>query len=81
MADNAENHTIKLLQEMRKEMRERFDTVDERFDGVDERFDGVDGRFDGVDARIDGLTHILTLMAGHSRGLDARLTTLEETKP
>ncbi|MGX0876240.1 hypothetical protein ACSSV4_000915 [Roseovarius sp. MBR-154] len=71
MAETPDNHTIALLQEMRREMRERFDTVDERFDAVDERFDGVD-------ARIDGLTHILTLMAGHSHDLDRRVEALEE---
>ena len=65
MAETPDNHTIALLQEMRREMRERFDAVDDRFDGVD--------------ARIDGLTHILTLMAGHSHDLDRRVETLEDT--
>ena len=64
MAETPENHTIALLQEMRREMRERFDAVDERFDGVD--------------ARIDGVTHILTLMAGHSHDLDRRVEALED---
>ena len=71
MAETPDNHTIALLQEMRREMRERFDAVDDRFDAIDERFDGVD-------ARIDGLTHILTLMAGHSHDLDRRVEALEE---
>ncbi|MGB7241737.1 MAG: hypothetical protein WBC93_06610 [Sulfitobacter sp.] len=57
MADDSGNHTIKLLQEMRTELR---------------------GRFDDVDTRIDGLTHIMTLMAGHSHDLDARVETLEK---
>ncbi|GEM_PF-581560 len=63
MPDKTENHTIKLLQELRLEIRDRFDKVDERFDDVD--------------ARIDGLTHIVTLMAGHSHNLDARVERLE----
>ncbi|MBC7181285.1 MAG: hypothetical protein H5U14_14520, partial [Roseovarius sp.] len=58
MAETPDNHTVALLQEMRREMRERFDAIDTRFDGVD--------------ARIDGLTHILTLMAAHSHDLDGR---------
>ncbi len=70
MSDKAENHTVKLLQEMRQEMRERFDKVDERFSKLDVRFDDVD-------TRIDGLTHIITLMAGHSYNLDARVERLE----
>jgi len=64
MAETPDNHTIALLQEMRREMRERFDAIDERFDGVD--------------ARIDGVTHILTLMAGHSHDLDRRVEALED---
>lgn len=31
---DAENHTIRLLQEMRKEMQEGFDNVNIRIDGV-----------------------------------------------
>uniref|UniRef100_UPI003B52557B hypothetical protein n=1 Tax=Roseovarius indicus TaxID=540747 RepID=UPI003B52557B len=58
MADDADNHTIKLLQEMRREISDRFDDVD---------------------TRIDGVTHILTLMAGHSHDLDARIESLETT--
>jgi archaellum component FlaC len=78
MAETPDNHTIALLQEMRREMRERFDAIDERFDAIDERFDAIDERFDGVDARIDGVTHILTLMAGHSHDLDRRVEALED---
>ncbi|MEQ9672981.1 MAG: hypothetical protein RLO10_00825 [Roseovarius indicus] len=58
MADDADNHTIKLLQEMRCEISDRFDDVD---------------------TRIDGVTHILTLMAGHSHDLDARIEALKTT--
>jgi hypothetical protein len=71
MAETPDNHTVALLQEMRREMRERFDAMDTRFDGIE-------SRFDGVDARIDGLTHILTLMAAHSHDLDTRVSTLED---
>lgn len=70
MAEAPDNHIVALLQEMRREMRERFDAIDTRFDGVDDRFDGVD-------ARIEGLTHILTLMAAHSHDLGARVATLQ----
>ncbi|MDZ7710579.1 MAG: hypothetical protein U5K36_11375 [Roseovarius sp.] len=71
MAETPENHTIALLQDMRREMRERFDAIDRRFDEVEERFDGVD-------ARIDGVTHIMTLIAGHQYALEARVETLED---
>ena len=44
---------IEILKSMRKEMRERFDSVDKRFDGVNKRFDGVDKRLDVLDERLD----------------------------
>jgi archaellum component FlaC len=78
MSDKTENHTIKLLQEMRQEINARFNEVNERFDQIDRRFDEVYERFDGVDARIDGVTHIVTLMASHSNNLDERVERLEE---
>ncbi len=34
MADEPENHTLRLLQEMRQEMREGFDGVNARIDGL-----------------------------------------------
>jgi NifB/MoaA-like Fe-S oxidoreductase len=59
MAEEPENHTVRLLQEMRQEMREQFDNLN---------------------TRVDGITHILTLLAGHTHHLDNRVTALE-TKP
>ena len=79
MAETPENHTIALLQDMRHEMRERFDEIDRRFEHINQRFDEIDERFDGVDARIDGVTHIMTLIAGHQYALEARVETLEDT--
>ena len=63
MADDPENHTIKLLQEMRRELNARFDKVDTRFDDVD--------------LRIDGLTYIVTMLAGNMGGHSERLDNLE----
>jgi len=63
MADNTENHTIQLLREMRKEMKDSFAKVDERFDEVN--------------LRIDGLTYIVTMLAGNMGGHDQRLEALE----
>ena len=34
MSETPENHTIRLLQELRKEMREGFDNVNVRMDGI-----------------------------------------------
>ena len=53
-----ENHTLRLLIEMRAEMRARFDAIDSRFEGIESRFEGVDARFDAMDRRFDVLEDI-----------------------
>ena len=47
MPDEPENHTIRLLQEMRAEMRQGFE--------------GVNARIDDTNTRLDELTHILVM--------------------
>ena len=64
MSNKTENHTIKLLQEMRAEMKDRFNAIDEKFSDLN--------------LRLDGMSHIMTLMAGHSHDLDARVERLEK---
>lgn len=56
MSEEPENHTIRLLQEMRAEMRERFDKVDERFEEIDKRFEQIDKRFDKIDSDVAQLS-------------------------
>ncbi len=63
MAEDAENHTLKLLQEMRKEIGDSRAEMRERFDDVD--------------MRIDGLSHIVTLLAANMGGHDQRIEDLE----
>lgn len=63
MVDEPENHTIRLLQEMRAEMRTGFAEVREEFANVN--------------LRIDGLTHIITLLAGRSHDHEQRIGKLE----
>lgn len=69
-----ESHTIRLLQQMREEMRERFLNVDGQFQEMRERFDALD-------ARVDGVTHIMTLLAGHTYHLEERVSKSETTAP
>ncbi len=71
MSDDTENLTIRLLQEMRTEMRERFDSMEARFEAIDERFDEVN-------TRIDGLTYIITMMAANMGGHEERPEKLEQ---
>ena len=80
MADEPESHTIRLLLELRDEMRVEFAVIAKRFEKVDERFDEVNLRFDDVNQRIDGVTHILTLLAGRSHDHEARIAKLETEK-
>jgi len=67
MSEDIENHTIRLLQEMRAEMCAGFDKVDARFSELD-------ARFDEVDLKIDGNTILLNMVAGvadHERRIGA----------
>ncbi|MGR3468970.1 MAG: hypothetical protein ACU0CI_13945 [Shimia sp.] len=71
MAENVENQTIHLLQEMRAEMKDMRSEMNRRFDEVDERFADVNNR-------IDGLSYIVTLMAADFGRNDDRIDLLEE---
>lgn len=68
-----ENHTLRLLIELRDEMRERFDAIDRRFDAVDRRFDAVDARFDGNDARFDAMDRRMDVVEDIARDTAARV--------
>jgi chromosome segregation ATPase len=68
-----ENHTFRLLIEMRAEMRARFDAIEERFTGVDARFDAVDARFDAVDARFDAMDRRMDILEDIARDTAARV--------
>ena len=71
MADEPENHTIRLLQEMRAELAGlRAETRD--------GFASVREEFANVNLRIDGLTHIITLLAGRSHDHEERIARLEK---
>lgn len=64
--NQTENHTIRMLQEMREENRQFRDEVRKGFEDVN--------------LRIDGLTHIMTMLAGHIHQHEERLEKLEEAK-
>ena len=73
MSEEPENHTIRLLRELRDEMRVEFAMIGKRFEKVDERFDDM-----GL--RIDGLAHMLMLLAGRSHDHEERIAGLESGK-
>ncbi len=72
-----ENHTLRLLIEMRAEMRARFDAIEARFEdrftGIDARFDAVDARFDAVDARFDAMDRRMDILEDVARDTAARV--------
>ena len=74
---DTENHTLKLLQEMRKEMNARFDEVDARFDSMNNKFRLIDTRLDGLDQRLAGTTYMLSRLAGSMSGHETRIEALE----
>jgi hypothetical protein len=80
MADEPENHTIRLLRELRDEMRVEFAMVRKQFEMVDHQFEKVDERFDDMGLRIDGLAHMLMLHAGRSHDHEERIGKLEGRK-
>jgi len=71
MSEDIENHTIRLLQEMRAEMRAGFDKVDARFSELD-------ARFDEVDLKIDGNTILLNMIAGVAADHERRIGAIEK---
>ena len=72
MAENTENHTIKLLQEMRQDMREFREEIRDLKSEVRHRFDEVD-------IKIGGLTHMVMLLASNMGGHEQRIDALETT--
>jgi hypothetical protein len=63
MADEPENHTLRLLREIREEIAKGFDAMraenEVRFKAIDARFDAIDARFDGIDARFEVVERVL----------------------
>ena len=59
MAENTESHTIKLLQEMRKEMREGFGDVNTRIDGVTHILALMAGHSADLDRRVEDVEAVL----------------------
>ena len=55
MADEPENHTIRLLQEMRTEMRQGFDEVNLRMDGLTHILVTLAGHIHQHEQRIERL--------------------------
>lgn len=55
MTDNADNHTVRLLQEMRKEMRQGFEDMNTRIDGLTHIMTMLAGHIHQHDERLEKL--------------------------
>ncbi|GMU58957.1 MAG: hypothetical protein AMXMBFR34_07200 [Myxococcaceae bacterium] len=75
-----ENLTVRLLQEIRDEIRrssersdERFAKMDERFEKMDERFAKMDQRFEVIETTLRDLAPQMVMLArGVKSALEAR---------
>ena len=81
MSEDAENHTILLLQEMRREISGLRADMRDGFATVTNRLDGIDSRLDETNTRIDGVAHLMPLLDAHSSSLDDRVSVLESARP
>jgi hypothetical protein len=70
MAEEPDNLTIRLLQDMRSDLQTLRAELKTRIDGLNERFDEVD-------LKIDGNTVLLNLVAGVTHDHEQRLQALE----
>ena len=58
--------------DLKADLRDRFNGIDRRLDGIDQRFDGVDRRLDGIDRRLDGIDQRFDGIDRRLDGIDQR---------
>lgn len=87
-----ENLTLRVLQEIRDEVRRASDKTEARFEKMDQRFEKMDQRFEQADQRaaviettLRDLSQQMVLLARgiktaleHRGGVDARLDSVEQ---
>lgn len=64
--------------DLKADLRDRFNGIDRRLDGIDQRFDGVDRRLDGIDRRFDGIDRRLDGIDQRFDGIDRRLDGIDQ---
>ena len=64
--------------DLKADLRDRFNGIDRRLDGIDQRFDGVDRRLDGIDQRFDGIDRRLDGIDQRFDGIDRRLDGIDQ---
>lgn len=77
-----ESHTIRLLQEMRKESMQQATEIRAEINdlrsSMEERFSYLESRIDGLELKMDGITQTVIYFGGHVYRLDERVTNLED---
>ena len=73
MADEIENHTIRLLQEMRVEWRDRFSRIDERLDRMAEDVRGLKVRVRSYEENAAGANRRLDRIEDRLERIEKRL--------
>ena len=73
MADEIENHTIRLLQEMRVEWRDRFSRIDERLDRMAEDVRGLKVRVTSSEENAAGANRRLDRIEDRLERIEKRL--------
>lgn len=79
-----EDHTIRLLQEIRDEVRRASDKSEVRFEKMDERFERADQRAEVIETTLRDLAQQMVMLARgiktaleHRSGVDSRLDAVE----
>ncbi len=65
-----ENHTIRLLQEIRDEVRRSSDKTEVRFEKMDQRFEKMDQRSEAIETTLRDLAQQMVMLA---RGIKTAL--------
>lgn len=78
MAESPENHTIRLLQEMRQDFSDLRASMDAGLASLREE---MQQGFAETNGRIDALTHMTMLLARNAADHETRIDALEEKAP
>ncbi len=80
-----ENHTIRLLQEIRDEVRRSSDKTEVRFEKMDQRFEKMDQRSEAIETTLRDLAQQMVMLARgiktaleHRTSVDNRLDGVEQ---
>jgi hypothetical protein len=77
MADELENHTLRLLREMREEMRSGFNDVHSRLDQLDVAVAAVSADLKITKEKVESIDDRLETIGGRMNSVERRLARIE----